>query len=142
VAGKQPKRRSRPGVDRYGRTPLHHAAVDADATRVATLLAQGADPSLPDDDGWTPLHFAAQARALEITRRLLEAGAPVDAPDANGNTPLWRAVFDQQCPAELIMLLRRAGADPHRANLHGVAPLDLVRGTAPPVFAPLFADLP
>ena len=142
LSRKQPKLKPRPGVDEYGRTPLHHAASDADVARVAALLGEGANPGLPDDDGWTPLHFAAQAQAVEVVRRLLEAGAPVDATDADGNTPLWRAAFYSSCPTELIVLLRRAGADPCRANLHGVTPLQLVRDTATPVLAPLFADLP
>ena len=66
---KQPKRRGRPGVDRYGRAELHHAAIDGNFARVQTLLAGGADPGVADDDGWTPLHFAAQRTPLLYAKR-------------------------------------------------------------------------
>ncbi len=58
---------------------------------------------------------------------LLRAGARVDLPDGNGNTPLWRAVFASEGRGELIRLLRDAGADPFRPNLHGRTPLGLAR---------------
>ena len=73
MSGKQPKRKSRPGVDELGRTPLHYAAADGDAARVQELLTSGADPNAQDDNGWTPLHFAAQGKSAAITRVLLGA---------------------------------------------------------------------
>jgi len=41
MAGKQPKRTQRPGVDEYGRTLLHYAAADGDAARVQDLIRAG-----------------------------------------------------------------------------------------------------
>lgn len=139
---KQPKRNPRPGVDEYGRTPLHYAALDADAVRVTQLLAGGADPGAPDDDGWTPLHFAAQAFAPEVCEALLRAGAAVDPADSYGNTPLWRAVFDSQGRGDVIALLRRYGADPWRANASGISPVALARTIANFDVQRYFSDLP
>ena len=127
---KQPKRKARPGVDEYGRSPLHDAALDRDLGTVQKLLAAGADPGVPDDDGWTPLHFAAQEYAPDVCAALLAAGAPVDAQEAHGNTPLWRAVFDSRGRGEVITLLRAHGANPHCANSTGVSPLSLARTIA------------
>jgi ankyrin repeat protein len=138
---KQPKRKPRPGVDEYGRTPLHYAALDADLARVRELLAGGANPGAAADDGWTPLHFAAQAYAPEICEALLRAGAPVDPADSYGNTPLWRAVFDSQGRGEAIAVLRRHGANPLRANAHAVSPLGLARTIANYDVEQFFADL-
>jgi len=138
---KQPKRVPRPGVDEYGRTPLHYAAGDGDESRVRTLLAAGADASLADDNGWTALHFAAQAHSASITRLLLESGAHVDATDADGNTPLWRAVAVSRGRGEVIVVLRGAGADPHLSNKHGVSPLAFAHNTANFDLRQFFADL-
>jgi len=61
MTGKQPKRKPRPGVDEYGRTPLHYAAAEGNAEDVVKYLKAGNNPNLQDDNGWSPLHFAAQA---------------------------------------------------------------------------------
>jgi ankyrin repeat protein len=139
---KQPKRKDRPGVDRYGRTELHYAAFEGDASRVAELLASGLDPGTPDDDGRTPLHAAVQAWCLPCCVALLDAGAPVDPSDAHGNTPLSNAVFESQGRGELIKLLRDHGADPMHPNDHGVSPLRLARTIANYDVRQFFADLP
>ncbi len=73
MSGKWPKRKARPDVDEYGRTPLHYAASDGVEEEVARLLAAGMNPNAADDNGWTPLHYAAQAQSAEATRALLAA---------------------------------------------------------------------
>ena len=142
MSGKQPKRKKRPGVDRYGRTELHYAACECDLAKVRTLLAFGAQVDLPDDNGWTPLHFAAQAHAVAIAEALLAAGASVDARDSRGNTPLINAVFNSRGRGDLIDLLRRHGADPNIANAHGVSPVTLARTIGNFDVKQCFADLP
>jgi uncharacterized protein len=127
---KHPKRKARPGVDEYGRRPLHYAALDRDLGAIKRLLAAGADPGAADDDGWTPLHFAAQEYAPEVCAALLGAGASVDPQDGYGNTPLSTAVFNSRGRGEVIRLLRANGADPHRANASGVSPVTLARTIA------------
>jgi ankyrin repeat protein len=127
MAGKQPKRKPRPGVDEYGRSPLHNAlaplfeAVDIQA--IARLLKEGADPNLPDDNGFSPLHFAAQQSLPEAARILLDAGADPNIKDSFGNTPLARA----GCTArgvEVVRMLLQAGADPFLPNNYGVSAAD------------------
>lgn len=142
MAGKQPKRKPRPGVDEYGRTPLHCAVISHDVTKVRELLASGANPCAQDDNGWTPLHFAAQNYLPEIAALLIQHGAAVDAQDTHGNTPLSRAVFDSRGRGEIIAVLRRAGADSTRVNTHGVSPLSLARTIANYDVEQFFADLP
>jgi ankyrin repeat protein len=138
---KQPKKLDRPGVDRLSRTPLHYAANEGLHDEAARLLEGGADPNARDDNGWTPLHFAAQSGALEIATWLLARGAEVDAPDSNGNTPLSTAVFYCKGDGALIAALRAGGADPYKANSHGISPIEVARDSNDDVER-FFADLP
>jgi ankyrin repeat protein len=142
MAGKHPKQKERPGIDRLGRTALHYAACDGDLAKVQALLTAGAKADLPDGNGWTPLHFAAQAHSVPISEALLAAGASVDPRDSHGNTPLSKAVFNSRGRGELIALLRRHGADPNIANAHGVSPIALARTIANYDIKQYFADLP
>jgi uncharacterized protein len=142
MARKQPKRNPRPGVDEYGRTPLHYAAADGKVEEVIRLLAAGANPNAQDDNGWSPLHFAAQAVSPGATEALLAAGAQTELKDSFGNTALSTAVFESRGNGSVIQLLRRAGADPHAANSSGVTPLDLARTIANFNVRQFFTDLP
>src|SRR5690349_7649772 len=102
MTGKQPKRNQRPGVDPYGRTPLHYAALEGNVPAIESLLAAGASPNAQDDNGWTPLHFAAQERRLEAAELLLARGADPSIVDSHGNGPLGTAVFNARGDIGLV----------------------------------------
>lgn len=142
MTSKQPKRKIRPGVDKYGRTPLHDAVICGDLEAVCSLLAAGAAPDACDDDGRSPLHFAARENRPKVAIALLDAGASVDLADANGNTPLFDAVFSSKGEGDLIDALRERGADPKATNLYGVSPVSLARTIANFDVARFFSDLP
>jgi ankyrin repeat protein len=122
MAGKQPKRKPRPGVDEYGRTPLHNALIPlfeaVDPQEIARLLKQGSDPNAQDDNGFSPLHFAAQEALPEAARLLLDAGANPNITDFFGNTPLFRARMNDR-GIEVVKMLLDAGADPFIPNKSG-----------------------
>jgi ankyrin repeat protein len=141
MAGKIPKRSARPGLDEYGRTPLHYAASDAMYEEVAALIAQGHNPNAKDDNGWTPLHFAAQSNASRCVKILLDAGADASLVDSNGNSPLLRAVFSSKGDGAVIRELRAAGADPMQKNLSGVSPISLAATIANYPVAQFFSDV-
>jgi uncharacterized protein len=141
MSGKIPKRNGRPGVDRYGRAPLHYAARDGNADLCSQLLSAGADPNAQDDNGWGPLHFAAQANSEAVTRILINAGANVALKDSFGNTPLFRAVFASRGDGSVIQALRESGADPNALNKSGTSPLELARKIGNYDVAKFFADL-
>jgi ankyrin repeat protein len=116
--------------DADGRTTLMHAilAEDADPSIVRLLIDRGADVNAADSDQrWSALHFGARDQKPEIVRQLLEVGAAVDPIDAFGNTPLWRAVMEAGSSLDTIKELLRHGADPHRKNSRGIAPINLAR---------------
>jgi ankyrin repeat protein len=142
MARKHPKRKDRPGVDRYGRTELHNAVIDGDADKARTLVAAGARVDVADDEGWTPLHYAAHTQSRAIAELLLAARAPIDAQDLHGNTPLSTAVFESRGRGDLITLLRQHGADPIRENNYGVSPVSLARTIANYDVAQYFRDVP
>jgi uncharacterized protein len=142
MAGKQPKRIPRPGVDEYGRTQVHYAANNGDSAQVQDLLRHGANSDAQDDNGWSPLHFAAQANSSAVTSALLEAGADVAVRDSYGNTPLSTAVFNSRGDGSVIRLLRSAAAEPEMPNNNGVTPLQLARTIANYDLAQFFSDLP
>lgn len=73
------------------------------------LLANGADPNIPDWDHWTPLHYAAyggKAEHVEIARELLSHGADVFAANWCGKTPLKLA--EEYAPPALVAMLEEA----------------------------------
>ncbi len=116
--------------DSDGRTPLMHAvlAADADPSMVMFLIDHGADVNAFDHgEQWTALHFAARDQNEVITQLLLEAGATVDPLDVFGNTPLWRSVLSSSPNLALIRKLLEHGADAHRKNSQGIAPIDIAR---------------
>jgi uncharacterized protein len=123
-----PKRKDRPGVDRYGRTPLWYHAMNGDLAGLRAELAAGADPSFGDDANYSPLHVAAQEGQVEAVRLLLAIGADANKGDEHGNGPLWTAVH-KACLArrtdanlEVVRLLLAAAADPDHRNRYGHSP--------------------
>jgi uncharacterized protein len=142
VVRKHPKRTARPGIDAYGRSPLHYAAAEGNSLTLERLLGEGADPNSQDDDGWTPAHFAAQSNSAACLELLLRAGANLALTDTHGNTVLFRAVFASRGSGEIIRMLRAAGADAYAQNSSGISPLSLARTIANYNVAQFFADLP
>jgi uncharacterized protein len=127
-------------VDRAGRTRLHYAALENDASLVAGLISGGADVNAADKQGFTPLHSACQVGALAAARQLLDAGATVDSVTVSGMTPLYLAVVGGN--GELVSLLRESGADPLIATEQGGTPLELARRLANSRMAQYFEDVP
>ncbi|WP_214102895.1 ankyrin repeat domain-containing protein [Acrocarpospora catenulata] len=108
--GADPRRR---GAD--GTTPLARAR---DPRTVELLVAAGADPDIPDEQGRTALHLAAAEGDAETVALLLASGARQDAADADGDTPLAYAASPAVAEA-----LCAAGADPDAAGPSGRTPL-------------------
>ena len=134
------------------RTPLHVAAVAANADTVTALLNAGAKMEAESAFDSTPLHYAGNAKTVKA---LIAAGAKVDARDMFGGpqhaaaaagrvdalnaliaaganikarnaydfTPLEFAVREGE--AESVKTLVFAGADVNMQNMEGKTPLHL-----------------
>ena len=106
------------------RPALVHAVVADRPTRVAYLLAQGADPDSLDEGGMSSLHRACAIGDAEMAQTLLRAGASpnISATNKLAMRPLHCAA---RCGSVLcIALLLEAGADPLRQDRAGLLPLD------------------
>jgi ankyrin repeat protein len=125
MAGKQPKRKARPGVDEYGRTPLHHAVSGGDFAALIKLLDSGSEKNAQDDNGWTALHFAAQNRHSIIITELLKRGADSNLVDSHGNSPLWTAMMNARGDFAIVKMLLMSGANADHKNTHGRSPRDI-----------------
>lgn len=85
------------GIDQRDReegvTPLHAAVIvcreyeAASPDNVFHLIAAGADPNIPDRDGWTPLHSCAFYHLPQLIPALLAAGADPTLRDNLAHTP-------------------------------------------------------
>ncbi len=106
-----------PSVTAAGDALLIEAAKSGDATRVAALLAEGADADATSPDGTTALHWAARAASAETVERLIEAGADSAIANRYGITPLALAAESGE-PA-VVGALIEAGADPNTATPAG-----------------------
>ncbi len=126
-----PKRKPRPGMDEYGRTPLWYYALNGDLAAARAEISGGADPSFGDDAGYSPLHAAVQEGRVEVIRSLLESGADPNKYDEHGNGPLWTAVLSAPngVRVEIVTSLLDAGADPDHENRYGRSPREAA-GTA------------
>lgn len=105
-------------ADDLGRTPLMHAALNAQPEATRLLLDAGASLNAADAYRHTPLmacfssffvgfawdvDFAGRNR--QVARMLLEAGADVMAQDLFGATPLTYAWVNTQLEAQLDLVL-------------------------------------
>ena len=77
--------------DRFGWTPLHHAA-SGDAIAVAMKLVDlGADLVLEEMSAWdkfTPLYYAAKYNAKRVAKFLIDSGANIHSKGQAGKVTL------------------------------------------------------
>jgi len=129
-------------LSKVGATPFLLAAVTADVPLMRTLLALGADPTLPNAQHCTPLLAAAgvgtrapgeeagtEPEVLEAVALLLELGADVNAVDDNGETAMHGAAY-KSLP-KVVQLLADKGARIevwNHKNKYGWTPLLIAEG--------------
>uniref|UniRef100_A0A8B9GVG1 Palmitoyltransferase n=1 Tax=Astyanax mexicanus TaxID=7994 RepID=A0A8B9GVG1_ASTMX len=73
-------------------TPLHWAIRQGHLQMVIQLMRYGADPSLPDGEGYRGLHLAVLFQHMPIAAYMMAKGQEVDLPDTNGQTSLMLAI--------------------------------------------------
>jgi ankyrin repeat protein len=116
---------------KYGRTPLHWAALYGNKDAVESLLAKEANVNATDKDQMTPLHLVAEndqkeagQLVLETAKLLLASNADVNAVNFPfGDTPLHKAAGGRVCCKEMAELLLANKADVNAQNGSGWTPL-------------------
>jgi ankyrin repeat protein len=107
--------------DDAGSTVFHRAAESMDSNALNWLLAYGADPSLPNADGYRPLHFAVQSGDYETVRRLLcDFKVDPSVQDNNGVTPLHLST--RHIDLRITFLLLYFGAREDDKDVQGLTP--------------------
>jgi ankyrin repeat protein len=116
---------------KFGRTPLHWAALYGNSDVAELLLAKGANVNAVDQDRMTPLHLVAKndykenAKSMLATAKLLLASnADVNAVDFPfGDTPLHKAAGGKGNCEEMVKLLLANKSDVNAMNGSGWTPL-------------------
>ncbi|KAI5292721.1 hypothetical protein KEM55_007566, partial [Ascosphaera atra] len=112
-------------------TPAMWAAQQSHYYVVHLLLEYGADPSIPDIQGYTILHLATFSSNAFLLLLLLHQELSVDIPDPQGHTPLmWAAYKGLPLCVDLFL---KWGASINAVDDAGLTPLHwaLVRGSLP-----------
>jgi ankyrin repeat protein len=96
---------------------LEAAAMTGRADVVRALLGRGADPSVPQPEGWTALHSAAIAGQAETLGLLLDSDAFRWEAIGNGSMGLLEAAVRGGNPRCLKLLLEAPNAEPEAPPL-------------------------
>jgi ankyrin repeat protein len=95
--------------DKEGRTALHIAAYAGQASAVAALMDQRADPEIQENAGkMTALHLAVAQKHSETVQVLLEKGAQPSPEEKSGYTPLF--IAENENLDDIVELLKKHDA--------------------------------
>lgn len=78
-------------------------------SEVSRLLEKGANPNLPNKEGYTPLMIAAQEKNFKMAELLIEVGTQLDLRNHFGETAIMLASY--QGLTEMVKLLYIRGAE-------------------------------
>ena len=117
MPGRIPHENSRDAVDEFGRNKLHYAANNGDSITVKSLIDQGVDIDVQDNNAWAALHFASQNNHFDTIALLLENNANPNVHDNQGNGPLWTAAMNANGKCQGVSLLLKAQANPEHKKI-------------------------
>ncbi|GFG23940.1 flavin carrier protein 2 [Aspergillus udagawae] len=110
--------------DQQGRTPLHWAAIRADADAVRILINAKANVNTRDNYHKTPLHFASETSSFECFELLLKTKSCPTARTLIGEEPIHKICRSQADPIFLIKLLEfDVDVNSRAGGIDGVTPV-------------------
>lgn len=112
-----------PAAQSAGTAGLPAAIARGDYAVAATLIEQGVDLELRDEDtGATALHFAVMKGRMQLVEQIVRRRAEVNSRTRNGTTPLHTAVVYAR--KEIAEFLLDNGADIYARSARGVSALE------------------
>jgi ankyrin repeat protein len=100
---------------------IFKAAARNDIEKIKSLVSEGADVNVRDNDGYTPLFYAVWQRNAEMAVLFIGHGAEVNLSDKTSSTPLHYAVWFAN--KDMIKLLVEKGADISIEDRKGETPI-------------------
>ena len=70
-------------VDKYGRSPLHWAALNRHADIAKELLDRGAKTWYVESGNWQPIHESVKVGETKIAQLLIDRGSQVNNPEVS-----------------------------------------------------------
>jgi ankyrin repeat protein len=107
--------------------PVQYAVLLQDAEMLQALLDAGLSVDYADSDNLSLLDWAVMGNRLEAARILIHRGADVNHADRFGMTPLQHAGSVDFGDADMVSLLRKAGAHGNARTKERKSALDLAR---------------
>ncbi|WP_422450001.1 ankyrin repeat domain-containing protein [Endozoicomonas sp. ALB091] len=115
-----------------GRTPLCNAVIgdvfSLSLLAVNTLLGEGADPNIPDNEGSTALDHAVFNERTNMVDDLLAHGANPDTPGDTSSCGWSNSLcmaLSKQYTDDIVDMLLAYGANPNKAGIKGDPPLHM-----------------
>ncbi|KAJ9465906.1 Homeobox protein Wariai [Diplonema papillatum] len=112
---------------RGGRSPLMHAVLAGKPRAAKALLELGADPSVPEKDGFTPVHGAAYQGRWEIMHMLIDHGLDPRDVHSDGYEPIHRACWGSEPRhTATLQILLDSGVPYDAKAANGATPLEIL----------------
>lgn len=112
-------------ANRYGRTPLHFAAIFGNIPAISALLSHGASVDPEDQWGITPLFIAQAYKHFAAGVALIEGGAMVDRNQISVEKMFFEAV--RLGKVEVVEILLKKGADKLSRDVEGMTAMQLAK---------------
>jgi len=112
--------------DKMGQTLIWKAVSYNRAEILQYLLNAGADPNIPDKEGFPPFHLAILNGNIHLVQVLFKKKVNIDVLDSYGNNGIFRALFsNKRSVFHIIVFLLKNGVDPDQPNHSGKTPREI-----------------
>lgn len=112
--------------DNLGKTLVHYACENNWQDMLKFLIAQSANPNIPNKEGYYPVHIAIHINNLDLVKILAQNKAEVNIKNINEtgvHTPIYYAVLCSKQNIDIVKYLLEQKADPTIPSSYGYYPI-------------------